>query len=296
MLLINVAYAALELAVAKLGHYDPHDDDLMLRAKRLLQKCAHAMISHQELSRQLVCTYLMDFEDHFTSHSYQKLYWTSFESYLNLQDPSPECYVPRNHDTSDKTEPEVQDLMTNSVDMQHDQEANDSQDDGDSSHNWSFEEFEEDEIAQDEVIISSDDKGAIMARASQVTDYRLRSSLYKNLTLWDFVAQIDKVKKTTKNDRDEDGTDSESDSDIEDDLQSSDGEQQNESTNENIPTMPEHLPLTVNQMQKQLCSHSQTRPKCDLQPNHPEWQTHYLQVRKPRLRFVTVPIGPHIPR
>src|SRR5258705_12590692 len=55
----HVAYAALELAVAKLGEYNPHDDDLTLRAKKLLQKCAHAMISHQELSAQQVCSYLM---------------------------------------------------------------------------------------------------------------------------------------------------------------------------------------------------------------------------------------------
>ncbi|KIM73508.1 hypothetical protein PILCRDRAFT_26648, partial [Piloderma croceum F 1598] len=97
----HVAYAALELAVAKLGQYDAHDDDLELRAKRLLQKCAHAMISHQELSGQQVSMYLMDFEDHFTSHSFRKLYWTSFESYLNQQEPSPECYVPKSNDTTE---------------------------------------------------------------------------------------------------------------------------------------------------------------------------------------------------
>jgi len=170
---------------------------------------------------------LMDFEDHFTSHSYRKLYWTSFESYVNLQQPSPECYPPRTNDPSDEGDNE------------------------DPSHNQSFEEFEEDEVAEDEVTISSDDKGTIMARASQVTDYRLRSSLYKNLTLWDFVAQIDKVKNTRKKMTNEDDTDSES-------------------------TMPDNSPLSVSQIQRLLLSRSRTRPKCDLQPNHP--------------------IGPHIPR
>lgn len=48
----HVTYAALWLAVDKLGQYCPDDDELTIRAKRLLQKCAHAMISHQELSMQ----------------------------------------------------------------------------------------------------------------------------------------------------------------------------------------------------------------------------------------------------
>jgi hypothetical protein len=46
----HVAYAALELAVGRLGEYDPDTDELRTRAKRLLQKCAHSMIAKQELS------------------------------------------------------------------------------------------------------------------------------------------------------------------------------------------------------------------------------------------------------
>ncbi|PBK86774.1 hypothetical protein ARMGADRAFT_1047805 [Armillaria gallica] len=75
----HVAYAALELSVQKLGEYDPNEDELTSRAKRLLQRCAYAMLSHQELSGQQVASYLMDFEDHFTSHEYQGLYWSSFK-------------------------------------------------------------------------------------------------------------------------------------------------------------------------------------------------------------------------
>ncbi|KAH7917509.1 hypothetical protein BV22DRAFT_1026194, partial [Leucogyrophana mollusca] len=87
----HVAFAALELAVSKLGEYNPTDDNLTARAKQLLQKCAYAMLSHQELSAQQVCSYLMDFEDHFTSHSYRSFFWTSFENRVEKQDPSPEC-------------------------------------------------------------------------------------------------------------------------------------------------------------------------------------------------------------
>ncbi len=87
----HLAYAALELSVKKLGEYDPNEDEITMRAKRLLQRCAYTMLSHQELSAQQVSSYLMDYEDHFKSHSFQGLYWTSFESYIDSQDPSPEC-------------------------------------------------------------------------------------------------------------------------------------------------------------------------------------------------------------
>ncbi|KAF8204728.1 hypothetical protein BJ912DRAFT_820469, partial [Pholiota molesta] len=88
----HVAYAALELSVKRLGEYNPEDDDLTIHAKKLLQKCAYAMISHQELSAQQVASYLMDYEDHFTSHKYRNLFWTSFESFINREMPSLECY------------------------------------------------------------------------------------------------------------------------------------------------------------------------------------------------------------
>ncbi|KAJ7504078.1 hypothetical protein B0H11DRAFT_1710402, partial [Mycena galericulata] len=75
----HVAYAALELAVGRLGEYDPDTDERTNRAKRLLQKCANSMIAKQELSAQQVVSYLMDFGDHYTSHKFDNLYWTGFE-------------------------------------------------------------------------------------------------------------------------------------------------------------------------------------------------------------------------
>ncbi|KAJ7779029.1 hypothetical protein B0H16DRAFT_1207500, partial [Mycena metata] len=88
----HVAYAALEGAVHRLGEFNVEEDDLTARAKRLLQRCAHSLISKQELSAQQVVSYLMDFEDHFTDHQYVNLFWTSFEGFINTEDPSPECY------------------------------------------------------------------------------------------------------------------------------------------------------------------------------------------------------------
>ncbi|EIM79425.1 uncharacterized protein STEHIDRAFT_45631, partial [Stereum hirsutum FP-91666 SS1] len=88
----HVAYAALDLAVSKLGDYDPSEDILDKRAKALLQKCAYAMLSSQELSSQQVCAYLMETGDKYTSHKYSNLYWTSFEGIIESERPSPECY------------------------------------------------------------------------------------------------------------------------------------------------------------------------------------------------------------
>ncbi|KAJ7826558.1 hypothetical protein B0H14DRAFT_3722322 [Mycena olivaceomarginata] len=81
---------------SKLGEVNPFETDITIRAKKMLQKCAYAMISQQELSVQQVVSYLMDFEDHFTSHSYRNLYLTAFEAFINKELPSPECYPPRN--------------------------------------------------------------------------------------------------------------------------------------------------------------------------------------------------------
>ncbi|KAJ7667187.1 hypothetical protein B0H17DRAFT_950600 [Mycena rosella] len=91
----HVAYAALELAVGRLGEYDANIDEYTVRARRLLQKCAHSMIAKQELSAQQVVSYLMDYEDHFTSHKFSSLYWTGFEKFINDEDRSPECYRSR---------------------------------------------------------------------------------------------------------------------------------------------------------------------------------------------------------
>jgi hypothetical protein len=46
-----------------------------------------------EMSQKVV-SYLMDFEDHFTSQIYANLYWPTLERFMEEQLPSPECYQP----------------------------------------------------------------------------------------------------------------------------------------------------------------------------------------------------------
>ena len=125
----HIAYAALELAVGKLGEYNPQDDDLTVHTKRLLQKCAYLMISHQELSAQQVCSYLLDYEDNFTSHKYNNLYWTSFEKLIDDEDPSPSCYS-RKQVSTDNTDPENE-SDSDELDRYHSGEQDENEKEGD---------------------------------------------------------------------------------------------------------------------------------------------------------------------
>ncbi|KJA13478.1 hypothetical protein HYPSUDRAFT_151554, partial [Hypholoma sublateritium FD-334 SS-4] len=75
----HVAYATLQVAINGLQQADNNIDDIPGRAKCLLQKCAFSMVSRQELSSQQVASYLWDYSNHFTSHTYCKLYWFSIE-------------------------------------------------------------------------------------------------------------------------------------------------------------------------------------------------------------------------
>ncbi|KAJ7501302.1 hypothetical protein B0H11DRAFT_1643206, partial [Mycena galericulata] len=145
----HVAFSMLELAVKKLGEFNPHEDDMTTRAKKLLQKCAYAILSQQELSAQQVASYLLDFEDHFTSHTYRNLYWTSFENFINREDPSPECYVSKRSVSSTPSE-----------------ENNPNSD----------QKIDETADAMDEIRVSFDGTGNLVPMGSQLADYQLRGN------------------------------------------------------------------------------------------------------------------------
>ena len=88
----HILFAALKVALKKLGEYDPADMDPGMRGKQMLQKCVYLVISHQELSGQQVAAYLKGYRDHYSSHVYWNLYWTAFERSVNADALSPECY------------------------------------------------------------------------------------------------------------------------------------------------------------------------------------------------------------
>ncbi|OSD06276.1 hypothetical protein PYCCODRAFT_1352521, partial [Trametes coccinea BRFM310] len=84
----HVAYAALELAMKKLADNGVTCADGSAEyTRRLLQQTAFSILSSQELSAQQVMSYLLDFEDHFTSHKFANLYWPSFERLIDKSFP-----------------------------------------------------------------------------------------------------------------------------------------------------------------------------------------------------------------
>jgi len=177
--------------VKKLDEFNPEDDKLTICAKKLLQKCAYAVISHQELSAQQVASYLMDYEDHFTSHQFRNLYWTSFEALINKQDPSPECYYHINDHAS-------------KLDLDNDPENSNNVDDDDNASNYenfdnitNLEETADDnhEDESGEITVTVDTvTNELIAKTSQVVDYQLRASKISNLSVWKFVTSVDKMR------------------------------------------------------------------------------------------------------
>ncbi|KAH7931041.1 hypothetical protein BV22DRAFT_1101407 [Leucogyrophana mollusca] len=181
----HVAYAALELSVKKLGEYDASEDNLTVRAKQLLRKCAYAMISHQELSAQQVCSYLMDFEDHFTSHNYRNIYWTSFERYIDGVDPSPECY--RRSATGDRPHDFPATSEQNLCENEDDDQTNDDEYLCDTNAAAGetdnvIEEMADNGLSSEEVGVATDDSGHLVAKGNQVVDYQLRGDAFNDLT------------------------------------------------------------------------------------------------------------------
>ncbi|KAG1894292.1 uncharacterized protein F5891DRAFT_985174 [Suillus fuscotomentosus] len=183
----HVAYAALDLARRKLSEFDSTDDDLTVRAKELIRKCAHAMISHQELSAQQVTGYLMEFGDHYTSHEFRNLFWTSFENYVNAIIPLWQESVYEKECEQWGPDYEENDLSNEVGDdedhcSQPPEEEECLQDIADAA------------LGSDEVGLSVDDSGNLVPRANQVQDYQLRSSELRTMCVWDFVTQVEKQK------------------------------------------------------------------------------------------------------
>ncbi|KAF9642416.1 hypothetical protein BDM02DRAFT_3075889, partial [Thelephora ganbajun] len=156
----HVSFGALEAALKKLGDYDPTDTDPKTRGKQTLIKCVYSVISHQELSGQQVAAYLKGYGDHYSSHVYWNLYWTAFERSINADTPSPECY-----------EKEVDGTVTEDTGMST--EPHDEQD--------------------DDVIITATADGNVVQCSTQVHDYRFRALALSHLSVWDFIARVDKV-------------------------------------------------------------------------------------------------------
>ncbi|KAJ7878104.1 hypothetical protein B0H14DRAFT_2567373 [Mycena olivaceomarginata] len=170
-----------------------------VRAKKMLQKCAYAMLSQQELSSQQVVSYLLDFEDHFTNHSYRNFYWTSFGNFINKEDPSPECYITKSEVTNGPEEKEGE------LDVESDSESDPDDEPVMSNLLNDFLDPQEAEDVPDtttineEIRVFVDGSGNLIPMGNQLADYAMRGHPLDGVCVWDFISQIDRVRKTSDN-------------------------------------------------------------------------------------------------
>ena len=276
----HVAFSALKLAVEKLGEYDPAADEATIRAKRMLQKCAYAMLSHQELSAQQVASWLVGGGDHYTSHNFRNLYWTAFEASINAEKPSPECYKVRSATSTE----EIDDIV-NDTDVGNEDDSKGEQPrvrrestscDGISSEARDGEDEDEDEDEDDDdednsrsgdtddVHLSFSHSGHVFERSSQVEDYKFRAEELSHVSVWDFVSTVDQIPKSV--DRTDEDCDEEPDE------------------NEDIDSLP------ASDRGKRIGPYK-------LQVEHRDYNGKVQRVRTHQWKhFVPVPIGPALPR
>ncbi|KAJ7706566.1 hypothetical protein B0H14DRAFT_2647051 [Mycena olivaceomarginata] len=276
----------LELAVKKLGNFNPLEDDLTIRAKKMLQKCAYAMISQQELSAQQVASYLMDFDDHFTSHLYRNFYWGSFESLINKEMPSPECYPSKHSSTSPASsdEAETPPLRNDSNDPNEshddDEDSDDEADDYMLLNDLAEPRDANDGIDDQEVRVEIDRTGNLVATGSQVSDYQLRGEELNKISVWEFISRVDKVRKSANRrpHKAQDTPGLDMSMFFEDDAADADE------------------PPTDRSCDSPLADEGRKRPRVTLRNGHEQSKTHILRIRGPNDNFIPVPIGQGIPR
>ncbi|KAJ6563114.1 hypothetical protein DFH09DRAFT_1082603 [Mycena vulgaris] len=146
---------------------------------------AHSLILKPELSGQQVASYLLDLEDHFTSHEYTTVYWTSFESHINKEDPSPKCYPA-------KTSPVLSDVQSDAPKLEDGHASVDEERLQDPV------ELNSVDNEMDEITITLDVKGKLVPSANQACYYQLCGDSLKHVNVWDFVAQTKKERIAKK--------------------------------------------------------------------------------------------------
>ena len=259
----HVAYTALQLAVKKTEEL-PNDDDFTTHSKRLLQKCAYALISHQEMSAQQVASYLMGYEDHFTSDRFNVLYWASFERYVERYDV--EKLFPKHHDDGVDVDDESTSTASDHASLGI----------GDDEHPTNDHCTDESLDSEEEVSIRVDSGGNVMALADQVADYTMRPTEVHECCLWDFVAKTEKVytRRSTQHVDDIEQV-VENESDTGDELEDQSGED-----GEQIMNVPRPGP--------------KPSQKYSFLPGHKDGENKRLRIREQIV--VPVPIGPALPR
>ena len=261
----HVAYNVLELAIRRLNQYDGVDrEDPNYRAKRVLLKCANAVISKQELSAQQIASYLLGNGDFYSSHQFREVYWKSYVSYISHFYP----------DTDETDEVRLQSHWYQRLSpiVLNSQERPPLP--GDIS----------DPLMGGSSFITAitDEHGNLVPKANRVADYIFRPAILEEMCLWDFLCQTNKVRRRQKTTLSQLGPESDSD---EDDPPS-------DSEPGDLPS-----PSTPGPAGPFEISQSAAHREClDFGSSHPDAQTHILSVLDAHARYVLVPLGPALPR
>ena len=80
------AYSTIQTAINRIRTSNVFEDDIVSSLRKLIIKCANALVSKQELSAQQVASYVMGHRDHFTTSVFKTLYWKTFERYIEEEE------------------------------------------------------------------------------------------------------------------------------------------------------------------------------------------------------------------
>jgi hypothetical protein len=308
----HIAYNLLEHALTHLNQYNNSDDTDHVRAKRILMRCANAVISKQELSAQQVASYLLGSSDFYASHSFKDFYWKTYEGYILHCLPDTQTNqeeVLGDEDPLINTDEELS--ATNALphaaneDPESDSHSNSSSDidisEGDSITSCDYPNHEEglsdgalNHLAHpafqcnEYVTVSFDTNGVLKPKASTVCDYIYRPKEMLSLCLWDFLSMTNKICLThCTSTLTADDIDDAENSDTETSKSSNDGRLSLESVSSDEPVLNVIEGMYMGTLKK---------PTLLFDERHPDHSTHMVQILPPPRHYTLVPLGPPIPR
>lgn len=262
----HLAYAAVELGLQRSVDDRGIVEDLRVLSKRVLNKCAMALISQQEMSAQFVALYLLGQQDHYTSHEFRRFFWPNFEWYVELQLPSPECRKTRKADSEEMEEEEEEQVL--------DDER---------------EEVDERMLEMDgeaEVLLEKyPEAGDFVERPGQVYDFVHRGNPLSDVCLWEYIARVEGKRKVVRGAKEE-VSDGEDMSDVEM------GE-----AGEDLAADNEEDGLGYVEGELSVLAHRDgTRPEVPFRTSHRDRRRRTQRVLRPDEARVPVPLGPTLPR
>ncbi|CAF4792842.1 unnamed protein product, partial [Rotaria sp. Silwood2] len=65
--------------------HQTNKEDAIEKSRKLVLRCYNTLASQQELSGVQVASYLMNYNDHYTTHKFRGLYLIQTERYLQMQ-------------------------------------------------------------------------------------------------------------------------------------------------------------------------------------------------------------------